>query len=220
MFDLPSGTEFNRRIPKQKLYENSAVNAELKRLFTEQIKAIYWKNKIAPTTVNVAAGQTVTEIEIIEITLNQDGIDKRLLQLIGKEIPYHLLFLLVYNEKVQAWIGYKEQGGDNKRTFKTGIYYYTAWQSAEELSLHLDGHNMDAVYEGFIRRIAYERLDAKPGLDLKDAIARGGHQQKLQKEIAALEKKIHREKQFNVQVALNDKLRRLKKELEGLGWMR
>lgn len=75
---------------------------------------------------------------------------------------------------------------------------------------------MDSVYEGFIRQIAKERLEDKSGVELKDAVARDKRRQKLQKEIAALENKVRREKQFNRQVALNCELKRLKKELEGL----
>lgn len=40
--------------------------------------------------------------------------------------------------------------------------------------------------------------------------------QQLVKEIAGLESKIAKEKQFNKQVALNNELRKLKKELEAL----
>ena len=216
MLNLPRGTVFNRRIPKQKFYENLSVTAELKRVFVEQINVIYWKNKIAPSTVNLAAGKTVAEIEVIEIRLNQPGLDKRVLQLIDKEIPYHILFLLVYEGKVQAWIGYKEQSQGKGSAFKPGIYYHTEWQPVDELSLRLDGLIMDSVYEGFIRQIAGERLEDNTGVDLKDAVARDERRQKLQKEITALENKIRREKQFNIQVALNGELKRLKKELEEL----
>ena len=216
MIDLPRGTEFNRRIPKQKFYENLSVTAELKRVFVEQINVIYWRNKISPTTVNIAAGETVAEIEVIEIRLNQPGLDKRVLQLIDREIPYHILFLLMYEEQIQAWIGYKEQSRGGTAAFKPGNYYNTEWQPVDELCLSLDGLNMDAVYEGFIRQIAGERLEDKSSGDLKDAIARDERRQKLKKEIAALENKVRREKQFNIQVALNGELKRLKKELEGL----
>lgn len=217
MLNLPRGTVFNRRIPKQKFYENLSVTAELKRVFVEQINVIYWKNKIAPSTVNIAAGKTVAEIEVIEIRLNQPGLDKRVLQLIDKEIPYHILFLLVCEEKVQAWIGYKEQSQGKAAAFKPGAYYHTEWQPVGELSLRLDGLNMDSVYESFIRQIAGERLEDKPGGDLKDAVARDARRQKLQKEIAALENKIRREKQFNIQVELNSELKRLRAELEAIG---
>jgi hypothetical protein len=215
MLDLPKGTVFNRRIPKQKLYANLSVTADLKRVFVEQISLIYWRNKIALSTVNIAAGETVAEIEVIEIRLNQPGLDRRALQLIDREIPYHILFLLVYEEKVQAWIGYKEQSQGRAGVFKPGTYYHTAWQSPEELTLRLTGLNMDTIYEGFIRQIAGERLKDDSG-NLRDAVARDGRRQKLQKEIAALENKVRREKQFNIQVALNGELKQLKKELEDI----
>ncbi|MGE4273802.1 MAG: DUF4391 domain-containing protein [Desulfitobacterium sp.] len=216
MIELPQGTAFNRRIPKQKFYENLSVNAELKRIFVEQINVIYWRNKISPSTVNIAAGETVSEIEVIEIRLNQNSLDKRVLQLIDREIPYHILFLLLYEAQVQAWIGYKEQSQGGTTAFKAGTYYYTEWLSANELSLRLDGLNMDVVYEGFIRQIARERLDDTLGGDIKDAVTRDERRQKLQKEITALENRIHREKQFNKQIELNSQLKRLRGELEGL----
>lgn len=216
MIDLPRSTIFNRRIPKQKFYENLSVTAELKRVFVEQINVIYWRNKIAPSTVNIAAGETVAEIEVIEIRLNQPSLDKRVLQLIDREIPYHILFLLVFEEQVQAWIGYKEQSQGGTAAFKQGTYYNTEWQPVNEISLRIDGLSMDAVYEGFIRQIAGKRLEDKSGGGLKNAVARDERRQKLQKEIAALENKVRREKQFNIQVALNGELKRLRKELEGL----
>jgi hypothetical protein len=216
MIELPQGTAFNRRIPKQKFYENLSVTAELKRIFVEQINVIYWRNKISPTTVNIAAGETVAEIEVIEIRLKQPSLDKRVLQLIDREIPYHILFLLIHEEQVQAWIGYKEQSQGGTAAFKPGTYYNTEWQPVDELALRLDGLNMDSVYEGFIRQIAGERLEDKFRGDLKDAVVRGKRRQKLQKEIAALENKVRREKQFNKQVELNAELKRLKQEMEGL----
>lgn len=158
----------------------------------------------------------MAEIEVIEIRLNRSSLDKRVLQLIDREIPYHILFLLVHEEKVQAWIGYKEQSQGKAGTFKPGTYYHTGWQPVDELSLRLDGLSMDSVYEGFIRQIAGEKLEDKSGGELKDAVARDERRQKLQKEIAALENKVRRQKQFNIQVALNGELKRLKKELEGL----
>ena len=123
----------------------------------------------------------------------------------------------MYEEQVQAWIGYKEQSKGGTMAFKAGTYNNTEWLSANELSLRLDGLNMDAVYEGFFRQIAKERLDGTPGGDIKDAVTRDERLQKLQKEIAALENKVRREKQFNKQVELNSELKRLRLEMEGLG---
>lgn len=92
MIGLPKSTEFNRRIPKQKFYENLSVSSTLKRIFVEQIKGIWWRNKIAATTINLAAGETVTEIEIFEICLSAPLLNETVLRQIDKEIPYHILF--------------------------------------------------------------------------------------------------------------------------------
>jgi hypothetical protein len=212
MLELPKTTIFDRRIPKQKFYDNLSVSPELKRVFVDQISMIYWRNKIARSTVNIAAGQIVTEIEVIEIRLNQPSLDKRVLQLIDKEIPYHILFLLVHQDKIQAWIGYKEQAKSG--AFKSGTYFHTQWQPMDKLTLKLEGLNMDAVYEGFVRQIAGERL--KDNSDLKEAVALDERRLRLQRAIAALENKVRQEKQFNIQVTLNSELKQLRKELEGL----
>ena len=55
MLGLPKATEFDKRIPKQKFYENINVTTAMRRVFVEQINTIYWKNKIAPSTLNLEA---------------------------------------------------------------------------------------------------------------------------------------------------------------------
>ena len=60
MLGLPKSTEFNRRIPKQKFYENLTISPALKRVFMEQIRVIWWRNNIAPATTKLAAGEMVT----------------------------------------------------------------------------------------------------------------------------------------------------------------
>ena len=105
MLDLPKSTEFNKRIPKQKFYENLTVTPAIKKAFTEQIKIIYWRNKLAATTLNIAPGEKVTEIEVFEVRLNAPDLDEAVLRLIDREIPYHILFLLEYDGRYQAVMG-------------------------------------------------------------------------------------------------------------------
>lgn len=77
MFGFPVSTEFNKRIPKQKFYENIEVSLAVKRIFVEQIRIIYWRNKLAAATLNLAAGDAVTEIEVFEVKLNAPQLDDR-----------------------------------------------------------------------------------------------------------------------------------------------
>lgn len=217
MIGLPKSTEFNKRIPKQKFYENMDISPALKKIFIEQIRIIYWKNKIAASTTNLAAGTDVTELEVFEIRLNSPVLDDSLLRQIDKEIPYHILFLLEYQGKYQAWIGYKEAAASGNKAFKVNGYYHTEWLSEDELPLKLEGLNVDAVYENFVRQIAGDKLKTEAaGESLKESVARDEQKQTLQKQIATLQAKIRKEKQLNKQMQMNIELKKLKKELEAM----
>lgn len=214
MLAFPKSTEFNQRIPKQKFYENLQITPALKKCFVDQIKVIHWKNKIAATTVNLAAGKYVTELEIFSIRLNGGMLDEGVLKQIDREIPYHILFLLEYEGKIQAWIGYKETSGSRNTAFKVNRYYHTEWMPPEDLPLKLDGLTMDAVYENFVRQIAGDALAGGETETLKEAVDRSEKKASLEKQIAALQANIRKEKQLNVQMKLNAELKTLKMELE------
>ena len=216
MFDLPKSTEFNKRIPKQKFYENLQITPALKKSFVDQIRVIYWRNKIAASTVNLAPGQYVTEVEVFTIRLNGCILDEAVMRQIDREIPYHILFLLEYDDKVQAWIGYKENSGSGSIAFKVNRYYHTEWMPAAELPLRMEGLTLDAVYENFVRQIAGDALESTRNETLKESVDRSERKAKLEKQIAALQTKIRREKQFNVQVQLNGELKELLKKVEEL----
>ena len=216
MLGLPKSTEFNRRIQKQKFYENLTVSSAMKRVFVEQIRVIWWRNKIAPATMNLAAGETVTEIEVFEICLSTPQLDETVLRQIDKEIPYHILFLLEYEGKYQAWLAYKEAATSGTNAFKVGSYYHTDWMEEAALPLKLDGLNTDKVYENFVRQIAGEALTSGAGETLKESVERDTHRQELQKQIAALQVKVRRERPLNKQVQLNAELKQLRRRLDNL----
>ena len=216
MINLPKSTEFNKRIPKQKFYEKLNVTPALKRSFIDQIQTVIWRNKIAESTINIAPGKTVTEIEIFEIQLNSSELDTDVLKLIDKEIPYHIVFILSFDGKYQAWTAYKEEAASGNSAFKVDTYYHTEWLEEEKLPLKADGLDIDRVYENFVRQIAGDALKNVNDESLKESVEREKRREQLKKQIAVLETKIRKEKQFNKQVEMNGQLKRLKKELEGL----
>ena len=217
MLGLPKSTEFNKRIPKQKFYDNLTVSPALKRSFVDQIRIIYWANKIAPSTVNLAEGKNVTEIEVFHIRLNQKTLDENVLKQIDREIPYHILFVLEYDGKYKAVIGYKEASGGSKAAFKVDRYYQTAWMNEEELPVHLEGLSIDAVYENFVRQVAGGMLmPGEPQESLKESVDRIDRTEDLKKQIDKLQAKIRKEKQLNRQIEMNTELKKLRRKLEDL----
>lgn len=218
MFGFPASTEYGKRIPKQKFYENIEVKPAVRRAFSEQIKLIYWRNKLAASTLNIARGEAVTEVEVFELRLHEPRLDEAVLRQIDREIPYHILFVLTCDGKAQAWIGYKEASAGSA-AFKVDCYYHTGWMPEGELSFTVTGLNMDAVYAELMRQCRGESVEFgvwSNELSLAANVANDKRRRQLIKEIAALEKKIRKEKQLNRQMEMNAELKKKRLELEGL----
>lgn len=207
-------TRFNKRIPKQKFYENINIAPVLKRVFVEQIHLIYWRNKLATTTLNLVEGEVVKEIEVFEIRIKTPHLDEAVFHQIDKEIPYHILFILTCKGKAQAWIGYKEASVSSSNAFKVRRYFHTEWVPESELQFRIEGLNMDAVYENLVRQIAGDALQVDAGESLRASIERDEKRQQLKKQIAALETKMRKEKQLNRRMEINASIKKLKRELE------
>ena len=210
---FPKSTEFNKRIPKTKFYEHLEIGKNIKDSFVQDIDSIIWANKIAPSTVNIAVGEKVTEIQVFRIILKQSDFNKDVLKTIDEQIPYHILFIVCYRDKEQAWIGYKEQSGSESRAFKVDNYYHTAWQMPEDLSLTIDGLNMDAVYDNFVKQVAAVNAPVPWTEDLstKENTAIIEEKKKLQKQIEKLERQLRKETQPRKKFELHQKLIQLRK---------
>ena len=193
------------------------ISPALKKVFVDQVKTIYWRNKIATTTLNLAPGTDVTEIEVFEVKLTEQSLDEGMLRQMDKEIPYHILFLLEYQGRYQAWIGYKEASTSGTAAFKVNKYYHTEWMEEDDLPVKLEGLDIDSVYENFVKQIAGDKLQAVGvGESLRDTVAREEEKELLRKQIANLQAKIKKEKQLNKQMQFNSELKKLKKKIEEL----
>ena len=89
-------------------------------------------------------------------------------------------------------------------------YYHTDWIPEDELQFRVDGLNMDAVYESLVRQIAGDELQADAGESLQASVARDERRRQLEKQIAALENKMRKEKQLNRRMEINAELKKMK----------
>ena len=204
MQDFPQKTFFNRVIPKAKFYEKLPVTQAVRGCFVNEIAAIVWRNKLSPETLNVQPGSRVREIEVIEITLKGETLNDSVLKLIDKGIPYQLLFMLKRGEEYQLCIGYTET-----ETASVKEYFKTPWQTFSELPLQINGLTLDEVCDNFIRQIN-TRLASAEDMSLKEAIADDAQRLKIEKQIAALEKRMKAEKQPKRKFELHEEIKKLR----------
>ncbi|MFB9974351.1 DUF4391 domain-containing protein [Allobacillus sp. SKP2-8] len=214
MFNFPESTLFDRRIPKKKFYEHLQVNTKLEQLFVKEIDKIVWKYKLSLDTVNINAGKNVNEIEILEVHLKQDKVSQKIIEQIDREIPYHIVFLIEHGFMCQLWVSYKERHKNDEGRFKVNTYFKTDWMKKEELSLKIEGLNLDQVYESFIKQIGKGQIEINEEVTLEEAINNSKEKEKLKRQIQSLEKKIAKEKQFKKQVSMMSELRQLKERFD------
>ena len=214
MFGLPDNTYFGKLVPKNKFYDKLTIDKKLERSFIDQINSIRWVHKLSADTLNVEKGSIVEEVEVFWIKLKTSELDLNVLRQMDRQLHYHLIFILEFEEQYQIWTGYKEESTNT--AFKVGNYYHTNWVTEETFSLRIDGLNMDTIYENLVRQIAGGELAKENNESLKETVERQLAREKLEKDIEKLRAKVRREKQFNRQVELNKQLKELIKKLEEL----
>ena len=179
MLVLPDTTHFGKVIPKKKFYEYGSVTPSLKRLFIDGVEQIRWSYKIAPSTMNITEGKEVAEIEILELSMRESIAPTELLKVIDQAIPYHILFLLHWEGKVQAWMAYKSV---TNQSVQVKQYFHTVWMEEDDL------------YENWVRQIAGGELAKDTDHSLDKSIAIESKRQQLKKEMEKLKKKVRKEK--------------------------
>ena len=206
MLVLPKSTEFNRFLPKQKfykdLYTHTSIPSKTKNYFVKQIKSITWENKIDYTTMNIAKGSFVEEIEIFRIELYDYEIDDSVIYIIDENIPYHILFVFEYNNKRKYSLSFKEICREAE-TINIQKRFQSDWVSEDEDLLKFSGISLDNMYENLLNSISNNQLDKFLGDTLKERVLSSIEYEKIQKQVNNLSKKVKKEKQFNRQVELN-----------------
>ena len=207
MLDFPEKTLFNRTVPKTKFYENLPIHAATKRVFVQEIERIVWRNKLSPATLNVQPGKRIQEIEVLELVLKTQSLNESALKVIDKGIPYHILFLLHFEDLYMACMGFKDLADKS-----ISQYFKTDWMSLDELPLQTTGLSLDDVYDNYVRQLN-TRLASPETMPIKDAVRDDAERQKTERKIASLEKQMRTEKQPRRKFELAQTIQKLKNDL-------
>jgi len=215
IFEYPKKAEFGRIIPKNKIYEHSGASSSLKNLFVRQVDRIIWKYVIASDTVNIVATKSIQEIDIIEISLKEEDLKFEILQAIDKSLPNPTFFELTFKDKIKIVAAYKRKSEVDKSKWVISDYFESNWlpqnQEKQPLPTSLD---LSKLYEELLKPLLPHKPRDKE--NIKDQVARIGLIFAKEKEFAKLEAKLAKEKQFNLKVEINAKIRILMQEIDKL----
>ena len=201
MLGLPKTTEMSKQLPKKAIYERFGMNAAAKEKIDADISKITIVNEISEGTVNIPSGSEVTSIFVLLVTLKRENFSGKTIELLSKMIPQNILFVLEYD-------------GDSKLAIYHTKIMQTDWKPTEEQRIELQGLNLDKVWENIIKSLELGVWSEELSLD--ENIALHMKQEKLQKEIARLEKQARAEKQPKKKFELVSQAKALKKQLAEL----
>ena len=213
MFAYPKQAEFNRVVPKAKVYAHARVSRRLKDLFVAQVGEILWKYKLSPETVNLPASRGIGEIQVFELSLRTPDLHADVLALLERAIPFPLLFQLVHDGQVRFAASYKRRSeADASRWVVEGLFLTGPRPvNARRLPLPV-ALDLASLYEQVVRQ--HIPLLARPGENLAEQVARFGTLEAKTRACRQLESRLTRERQFNRKVELNAALRSLSQELD------
>lgn len=158
MLNLPKTTEFNREIPKEKLFFHTITTPTLQGIYDEQIEKVIWSNKLSPSTMNISANSSFSELEVFDISLKSHSLDKRLLRQMDKNIPYYIFHVLNYNGKYQACIANKKS---YHQKVKVDNYIRTLWLNEQDFDFSFEGKTIDSIYSSLKNQIEFKRKIVK-----------------------------------------------------------
>lgn len=215
MYAYPAKTEFNRVLPKIKIYANAKPSKRVKALFVSQVGEIVWKYKLFRDTINLPPRDGYTEIQVFEIRLKEAELAPEVLRVIDRAIPYPIFYRLRSDGLVKLVAAYKRPAADGSSKWVLGTYFETGWLDAAESVVPLPvALDIKSLYEQMLS--AYIDLPPRSGESLEELVARVESIRKYRREIQALESKLNKEKQFNRKVELNAQVRELSSELTEL----
>jgi hypothetical protein len=203
LYRWPPSAEVGRLVPKAKFYEHGDVPAALREKFVDEVQRITWAYKLADATIHLAGSTAVPEIQVFTIETKGTDVAEEVLAAIDKSIHYPLVFEVVCGVRARMVAAQKTLGGTKPRV---GAYFMTNWVSVDSPRKPLPtAINLASLYEAIITQLL--PLQTRDGETVSAATDRMNEGRKLQREIAALEKRLRAEPQLNRKIDLRRQLK-------------
>lgn len=215
LYNFPSNSAFGRVLPKSKIYEHASPSTRIKELFVREVEKITWSYKLSPETINLPAKDGVHEIQVFTITLKTGKLSHEVLQTIDKAIPSPILFVVNFDTQVHYVAAYKRPSEADKSKWVVSSYFATDWEDedAERIELPIV-LNLGALYRTILKDII--PLSVRKDEPLDRLVARLDILRIKEREMAKIQARLKKEKQFNRRVEINRTLNELKGEIRNL----
>lgn len=239
LFNAPTDCYEGGRITKKLFYEEGNLTSTDKEIFTTDINKIILEYMFSEDRINIRPYKDeeveCEEIAIIRVILERDKKYKRICEIIQKAIPYSIILICEFENKVNFNVANKKVNKVDVDKNTIDEMLFTEWISLdseleadrkffEELNIRNWSYiDLYKFYNSFVDNVkrrnaakyskdieGLKQLDVEKVKELTDKI------EKFELEIVALRNTLKKEVQFNKKMELNIRIKRieaLKKQL-------
>ena len=210
--NFPTSTIVAKNVPKNAFYKRAKAQrtTALRTFLTEAFDSILWLYKLHPSTLNIADGQQVHEIDVFYYKMSTTHIDERLLGELDMLLPRHTLYIMDRDGSTDLMMLPKTINAQGNIVQNGKM---EAWTNVDlsATPLTITGHDMDMLYGDFLGKLSH--LNTRTEAEYAKAAEQRQQQELLKRQYAALQKKIKNEKQFSRQLEMNRELKALKAKM-------
>ncbi len=196
-------------------FDNLALTKQEKQELREQIQLIQITHQIDSQTTNIPAENTVKQIMVLEIHLNQQEFTTSLLEKLDERLGLYTAFVLKFPmDKEELLIHYKKVLAQEKdgRHFKI----VRRFRTQEDCQIQFEGNDLDQVYEKLIKKTGKDQLQSKLGGNLKESVELTEQLEKLEKQAQRLKKQMYAEKSMRKQMEVKKGYQEVLKQIQEL----
>ena len=195
MLGLPKSTELSKQLPKKAIYLKFNMNTAQKDKFDADISRITIVSEISPATTTIAAGDSISAIYVLLVSLKHKDYNEATIAQINKLINQSMILLL-------------ESGSERRLAVYHTKLIQSEWMPADDCKLSLKGLNMDDVWDNLVIQIGNIEVEGEHSLE--EQIAHDEKKSQILKEIERLDALARKENQPKKKMELFEKIQKLK----------
>ena len=202
MLGLPSTTEVGKRIPKEAFYSRLKISAALRQSFIDDVDRFTVANSIKTATTGIPDGEHVHEVLVVEVALKSRRIPQDVLVCVASANPHKLLFACTHGSEVCLAVMLKQ-------------LIVGEWRAAENLVLDVSAESIDKVWDSIASQVPYGDTGSEKAT-VEERFAMDARLKALREELANIETRGRKERQFARKNALFNQAKDLKQRIAEL----
>ena len=209
MFKFNDKTQVNMQFKMLELFRTIKADKVVK-ADAGNVTKVTLTNVLSPDRTNMESSDNVKEIYVFDIELNSNKVPEKFIEALNKSINFQTLLTLKYNDKVKYIIAVKIIDDEKIKVLRT---FESDWQKETLAELPIT-NKLENIFKEMISTIT--SYPFRQDETFAEYVIRLDSIKKLKSETEKQTKTMNNEKQPNIRMALNDKIKQMKKELQKL----